>query len=88
MHARTAFRVQKRVEKRVCFWSNWQILEGHDGQIKKNTYKNAYLGSIFLPEKYIFRVCFESPFTRMISSLKYKSPLSKVLEMQIKNCEK
>ena len=38
----------------------------------KNSCKNAYLGSIFIPEKYVFRVCFESPFTRMISSLKYK----------------
>ena len=36
--------------------------------------KNVYLGSIFIPEKYVFRVCFESPFTRMISSLKYKWP--------------
>ena len=25
-------------------------------------------------EKYVFRVCFESPFMRMISSLKYKWP--------------
>ena len=25
-------------------------------------------------KKYVFRVCFESPFTRMISSLKYKWP--------------
>ena len=33
-----------------------------------------YLGSIFIPEKYVFRVCFESPFMRMISSLKYKCP--------------
>ena len=46
--------------------------KGHDTQIKKNTCKNAYLGSIFIPEKYMFRACFESPFTRMISSLKYK----------------
>ena len=36
--------------------------------------KNAYLRFIFIPEKYVFRVCFESPFTRMISSLKYKCP--------------
>ena len=41
---------------------------------KKNACKNAYLGSIFIPEKYVFRVCFESPFTRMISNLKYKWP--------------
>ena len=48
--------------------------KGHDGQIQKNTCKNAYLGSIFTPKKYVFRVCFESPFMRMISSLKYKCP--------------
>ena len=48
--------------------------KGHDTQIKKNACKNAYLGSIFIPEKYVFRVCFESPFTRMISGLKYKWP--------------
>ena len=45
-----------------------------DSQIKKNACKNAYLGSIFIPEKYVFRVCFASPFTRMISTLKYKWP--------------
>ena len=32
------------------------------------------LRSIFIPEKYVFRVYFESLFTRMISSLKYKCP--------------
>ena len=30
--------------------------------------------SIFIPEKYVFKVCFESRFTRMVSSLKYKWP--------------
>ena len=30
----------------------------------KNACKNAYLESIFIPEKYVFRVCFESPFMR------------------------
>ena len=50
------------------FWN------GHDTQIEKNACKNAYLGSIFIPVKYVFRVLFESPFTRMISSLKYKWP--------------
>ena len=48
--------------------------KGHDPQIKKNACKNVYLRSIFIPEKYVFRVCFEGPFTRMISSLKYKWP--------------
>ena len=44
--------------------------------------QNAYLGFIlyihvfFIPEKYVFWVCFESPFKRMISSLKCKCPPS------------
>ena len=51
------------------FWKFWKW---HDWQIKKNACRNAYLGSIFIPEKYVFMVCFESPFTKMISRLKYK----------------
>ena len=48
-------------------------------KLRKNVCKNAYLGllgSIFISEKYMFRVCFENPFTntRMISSLEYKCP--------------
>ena len=39
--------------------------KGHGGQIKKSACKNAYLGSIFIPEKYVLKVCFESPFRRM-----------------------
>ena len=50
------------------------ILTNFGGQSKKNACRNTYLGSIFISEKYVFRVCFESPFTRMISSLKYKWP--------------
>ena len=53
--------------------------KGHDGQIKKNTCRNTYLGFIFMPEKYVFRVCFETPFTRMISSLKYEWPPGKYI---------
>ena len=46
--------------------------------------KNTYLGSIFMDGKYVFRVCFESPFLRMISSLKYKWPLEVIpLSMQL-----
>ena len=63
-----------KLEKRACFWSYEKFWKGHDGQIKENAFQNAYLGSIFIPEKYVLRVCFESPFTRMISSLKYKCP--------------
>ena len=50
-------------------WKKWCVFghidkfwKGHDGQIKKNACKNTYLGSIFIPEKYEFRVCFESFF--------------------------
>ena len=42
--------------------------------------KNVYLGSIFTPAKYMLRVRFKSPFTRMISSLKYKSPHTSPIE--------
>ena len=48
-------------EKRVCFWSYWQIWKGHEDKIKKNACKNVYQGSIFISEKYAFRVCFKSP---------------------------
>ena len=58
----------------MCFGHSDKFWKGRDGQIKKNTCKNTYLESIFIPEKYVFRVCFESPLTRMISSLKYKWP--------------
>ena len=74
----TVFRGAKtnktRKKKRCAFGHIDKLWKGHDGQIKKNTCKNTYLGSIFIPEKHMFRVCFESPFTRMISSLKYKCP--------------
>ena len=48
------------------------IVTNFGKDIKKNACKNGYLGSISIPDKYMFRVCFESPFTKMISSLKYK----------------
>ena len=82
MYGRTSFkgahrlRVQKlaKFEKGYVFGHIDKFWKGHDTQIKKNACKNAYLGSIFIPEKYVLRVCFESTFTRMISSLKYKWP--------------
>ena len=68
--------VQKHAnwEKGCVFGQIDQFWKGHDGKIKKNACKDMYLGSVFKPEKYVFRVCFASPFTRMISSLKYKCP--------------
>ena len=61
-------------KKGCVFGHSEKFCKGHDEQIKKNACKNMYLGSIFIPEKYVFRVCFESPFMRMISRLKYKCP--------------
>ena len=37
-----------------------QILEEHDRQIKKNACKKAYLGSFFIPEKYVISALCES----------------------------
>ena len=39
----------------------------------KSTQKRVFIGSVFMPGKYVLCVCFKSPFTRMISSLKYTS---------------
>ena len=79
MYAHTLFRgskMSKIGKKRYVFGHIDKFPKGHDGQIKKNACNNVYLGSFFVPEKYVFRVCFEteSPFTRMISNLKYKCP--------------
>ena len=64
--------VQKRaeLEKRVCFCHIDKFWKEHDEQIRKKACKMHIYGLIFMPEKYVFRVCFENPFTRMISSLK------------------
>ena len=65
MYARTSFRDAKtcKIRKKGMFLV---ILTNFDKdmntQIKKNAYKNTYLGSIFIPEKYMFRVCFECSF--------------------------
>ena len=46
----------------------------HDRQIKKNACKNAYLGSIFIPEKYVIRVLFVSPWTSLTPPLAIRVP--------------
>ena len=77
MYARTSFRGAKTCKigkKGYVFGHMTNFGKDMTDKLKKNTCKNAYLGSIFIPEKYVFRVCFESPFTRMISNLKYKWP--------------
>ena len=68
----------KRAElkKKVYFWSLWHFVkENSDRRIKKRAWKNAYSYRVyFVPEKYMFRVCFENRFMKKISSLQYKCP--------------
>ena len=69
--------VQKRakLEKKGCvFGPIDKFWKGHDRQIKKNACKNAYLGSIFIPEKYVIRVLFVSPWTSLIPLLPFECP--------------
>ena len=72
MYVRTSFRGAKtcKIGKKGVFLvilTNF----GKDmtDKLRKMHAKNVYLGSIFVSEKYVFRVCFESNFMRMISSL-------------------
>ena len=76
MYAGTSFRGAKtcKIGKRDVFFVIWQILEKDIMDKLRKHMQNVYLGSFFIPEKYVFRVHFESPFMRMISSLKYKWP--------------
>ena len=55
MYARTSFGGAKNVhnwkkKKRCVFSHSDTFWERHDGQIKKNSFKNTYLGSIFIPD--------------------------------------
>ena len=80
MYVRTSFRDAKTCkigEKGVFLVIVTNF--GKDMMDKLTKTHDAYLGSIFIPEKYLFRVYFESPFTRMISSLKYKCPPGYIL---------
>ena len=64
MYAQTSLRGAKTCEigkKGVCLVTLTNFGKD-DRQFKKNACKNLYLGSIFIPGKYMFRVCFESPF--------------------------
>ena len=58
--------VQKcaKLGKGCVFGHSDKFWKGHDGQINKDACTNACLGSTFKPEKYVFKVCFESPFTK------------------------
>ena len=63
MYARTLCSGAKtcKIGKKGCVFGHIdKFWKGHDTQVNKNPCKNAYLGSIFVPEKYVFRVRFES----------------------------
>ena len=69
LYARTSFRGAKTWKKGCVFGHIDQFWKEHDRQIKKNACKNAYLGSIFVPENYVIRVLFVSPWTSLIPPL-------------------
>ena len=69
MYACTAFsgaETCKIGKKGVSFGHIDKFWKGHDRQIKKNACKNEYVGSIFIPKKYVIRVLFVSPWTCLI----------------------
>ena len=75
MYLHTSFKGCKNVQnlrKGCVFCHIHKFWKGHDGKIRIKHAKNVYLGSIFIPGKYVLRLCFKTIFTRMISSLKYK----------------
>ena len=68
--------------KKRCVFGYIDIFwKGHDRQIKKNACKNAYLGSIFIPEKYVIKVLFVSPWTSLIPPLTIRVPPPGLLGM-------
>ena len=72
LYARTSFRGAKtcKIGKKGCVFGHIdKFWKEHDWQTKKNACKNAYLGSFFIPEKYVIRVLFVSPWTSLIPPL-------------------
>ena len=73
-------------EKGCVFGHTDKIWNGHDGQIKKNACKNAYLGSIFIPEKYVIRVLFVYPWMSLIPPLAIRVPPTPGRVLPIEMC--
>ena len=59
-------------EKRCVFSHVHKFWKGHGGKIKEKMQKKMCIRVFFRTWKYVLKVYFESPFTRMICSLKYK----------------
>ena len=77
MYARTSFSGAKtcKIGKKGVFL----VIVTYFGKdmtdkLTKTHAQTRILDLLFIPQKYEFRVCFESPFTRMKSNLKYKCP--------------
>ena len=71
LYTRTSLRDTKtcKIGKKGCVFGHIdKFWKEHDRQIK-NACKNVYLGSIFIPEKYVIRVLFVSPWTSLINPL-------------------
>ena len=74
---RTSFRGAKtcKIGKKGCVFGHTdKFWKGHDGQMKKNTCKNTYLGVYFHTEKYVIRVLFVCPWTSLIPLLPFEWP--------------
>ena len=86
LYTRTSFRGAKtcKIGKKGVFFGHIDKFgKEYDGQIKKNACKNAYLGSIFIPEKYVIRVLFVSPWTSLIPPLAIRvAPLGKLCTLE------
>ena len=73
----TSFRGAKtcKIGKKGCVFGHIdKFWKEHDRQIKKNACKNAYLGSVFIPEKYVIRVFYVSPWTSLIPFMPFECP--------------
>ena len=90
LYACTSLRGAKtcKIGKKSVIWSYRQFWKGHDGQIKKNACKNAYLGSIFIHEKYVIRVLFVCPWTSLIPPLAIRVALLRLLVCYLMNLTK
>ena len=78
MYVHTLLRDAKmfKTRKKAVFLAMFIIFfkKKKDGGHLRASMQKVKQGSIFMAGKYMFRVCFENPFTRMISNLKYKWP--------------
>ena len=77
LYAHTSFRGAKMCKigkKGRVFGHIDKFWKEHDRQIKKYACKNAHLGSFFIPEKYVIRVLFVSPWTSLIPPLVIRRP--------------